>query len=99
MATTENELGVAMAASSLTVRRSAAMVVVYGLVPAWLLAGALTKLADLSPLALPVVLLQWLGQTGVDLGFVLRFAIAVELTVVAVIWLLPRLARTVWVVA
>jgi hypothetical protein len=71
------------------------MVVTYGLVPAWLLAGALTKLADLSPLTLPVILLQWLGPTGIDLGFVLRFAIAAELTVVVVIWLLPRLARLV----
>lgn len=65
------------------------------LVPLWLLAGALTKLAALTPSLLPSVLVTWLGGLGVDLGFFLRFTIAVELAAVAVIWLLPSLARPV----
>lgn len=65
------------------------------LVPLWLLAGALLKLADVSPTHLPTALIAWLGPLGVDLGFVVRFTIAVELAVVAVIWLLPSLARPV----
>ncbi len=95
MATTQDELGTALATGAVSLRRAAAFVVTFVLVPAWLLAGALTKLAELSPSSLPVALLRWLGPLGVDLVFVLRFAIAVELTVVAVIWLLPRLARPV----
>jgi hypothetical protein len=62
-------------------------------VPLWLLAGAVLKLVDASPSHLPVALIRWMGALGVDLGFVLRFSIAVELVVVGVMWLLPRLAR------
>jgi hypothetical protein len=64
-------------------------------VPLWLLAGAVLKLADGSPAHLPAALIKWLGALGVDLGFVLRFGIGVELTVVGVMWLVPRLARPV----
>ena len=64
-------------------------------VPLWLLAGAVLKLVDASPSHLPVALIQWMGALGVDLAFVLRFSIAVELVVVGVMWLLPRLARPV----
>jgi hypothetical protein len=64
-------------------------------VPLWLLVAAVLKLADASPSHLPVALIKGLGGLGVDLAFVLRFSIAVELTVVGVMWLLPRLARPV----
>ena len=64
-------------------------------VPLWLLAGAVLKLADASPSHLPAALIRWMGALGVDLGFVLKFSIAVELVVVGVMWLLPRLARPV----
>jgi hypothetical protein len=57
------------------------------------LAGALLKLADSSPSHLPVALIKWLGALNVDLMFVLRFSIAAELTVVGVMWFLPRLGR------
>lgn len=66
-----------------------------GLLPVWLLVGAVLKLADVSPTHLPTALIAWLGPLGIDLGFVVRFSIAVELTVVVVIWLLPSLARPV----
>ena len=62
-------------------------------VPLWLLTGAVLKLVDGSPRHLPVALVKWLGGIGMDLGFVLKFSIAVELVVVGVMWLLPRLAR------
>ncbi len=65
------------------------------LVPLWLLAGALTKLTDLSPSSMPSVLVTGVGGAGIDLVFFLRFSIAVELAAVAVIWLLPALARPV----
>jgi hypothetical protein len=62
-------------------------------VPLWLLAGALLKLVDTSPAHLPAALIKWLGPLGVDLMFVVRFSISVELAVVGVMWLLPSLAR------
>ncbi len=73
----------------------AAQVVTRVLVPLWLLAGALTKLVDLSPTSLPTLLVKLVGASGLDLGVVLRFSIAVELAAVAIIWLLPTLARPV----
>ena len=62
-------------------------------VPLWLLTGAVLKLIDLSPSHLPAALIRWLGGNGVDLMFVLRFGIAVELIVAGVMVLLPPLAR------
>lgn len=64
-------------------------------VPLWLLTGAVLKLKDASPTHLPVPFIKWSGAAGIDLLFVLQFSIAAELTVVGVMWLLPRLARTV----
>jgi len=63
------------------------------LVPLWLLTGAVLKVIDLSPSHLPAALIRWLGGNGVDLMFVLRFGIAVELIVAGVMVLLPPLAR------
>jgi len=63
--------------------------------PIWLLSGAILKLVDRSPANLPAALVKGLGGLGLDLAFVLRYSIAVELVVVAVVWLLPRLARPV----
>ncbi len=67
-------------------------------VPLWLLTGAVLKLMDASPTHLPVLLIKWAGSVGIDLLFLLRFSIAAELTVVGVLWLLPRLARPVGLV-
>ena len=78
-----------------TVGARVAIVLARVVVPVWLLTGALLKLADGSPRHLPVALIQWLGPLGIDLGFVLKFSIVVELTVVGAMWLLPRLARPV----
>jgi hypothetical protein len=65
------------------------------LFPLWLLVGAVLKLVDRSPSNLPAALVRGLGGLGLDLGFVLRYSIAVELVVVGVVWLLPHLARPV----
>ena len=78
-----------------TVGARVAIVLARVVVPLWLLTGAVLKLADGSPRHLPVALIQWLGPLGIDLGFVLKFSIVVELTVVGAMWLLPRLARPV----
>lgn len=85
------------AENSVTARMSATVAILLArvVVPLWLLVGAVLKLADASPTHLPVALIRWAGALGVDLGFVLRFSIAVELAVVGVMWLLPRLARPV----
>jgi hypothetical protein len=64
-------------------------------VPLWLAIGAVLKLMDMSPTHLPAALIKWCGGLGIDLMFVLRFEIAVELIVAAVMVLLPPLAR--WV--
>lgn len=62
-------------------------------VPAWLAAGAILKLIDLSPAHLPAALIKWCGGLGLDLMFMLRFSIAAELVVAAVMVLVPPLAR------
>jgi hypothetical protein len=63
------------------------------IIPLWLLTGAVLKLVDLSPTHLPAALISWLGGLGMDLMFVLRFSIAVELVVVVVMVLVAPLAR------
>jgi len=78
-----------------TLAATAGVVVTRVLFPVWLLTGAVLKLVDMSPANLPAALVIWLGGLGVDLAFVLRYSIAVELLVVAVVWMLPRLARPV----
>jgi hypothetical protein len=65
------------------------------LVPLWLLIGAVLKLVDLSPTHLPAAIIKWVGYIHLDLMFVLRLTIAVELIVVIVMVVLPTLAR--WV--
>ncbi len=74
---------------------AAAVALARVVVPLWLLAGAVLKLIDSSPRHLPVALVKWVGGLGLDLSFVLRFSIGVELAVVGVMWLVPRLARPV----
>jgi hypothetical protein len=70
-----------------------AVVVARVVVPAWLAAGAILKLVDLSPTHLPAALIKWCGGLGIDLMFMLRFSIAAELMVAAVMVLVPPLAR------
>ncbi len=74
---------------------AAGVIVTRVVFPLWLLTGAILKLVDMSPANLPAALVRWLGALGLDLAFVLRYSIAVELVVVGVVWLLPRLARPV----
>ncbi len=70
-----------------------AVVVARVVVPAWLAAGAILKLVDLSPTHLPAALIKWCGGLGIDLMFMLRFSIAAELIVAVVMILVPPLAR------
>jgi len=72
---------------------AAAVVLARVVVPLWLLTAAVLKLIDLSPTHLPAALIKWAGGLGVDLVFLLRFSIAVELIVVGVMVALPTLAR------
>ena len=81
--------------TSNTLAGTVAVVMARVLVPLWLALGAVLKLVDLSPAHLPAALIQWFGGNGIDLMFVLRFSIAVELIVAGVMVLLPSLAR--WV--
>jgi len=61
--------------------------------PVWILAGAVAKLLSGSPALLPVVVIKAAGALNLDLIFVLRYAIGVELAAVGLIWLVRRLAR------
>ena len=81
-----------------SVQGTIAVVLARVVVPLWFFAGAVLKLVDLSPLHLPVALIQWCGALGIDLGFVLRFSIAAELIVAGVMVLLPPLARWIGIV-
>jgi hypothetical protein len=84
--------------SSAPVAAFAALLLARVLVPLYLLVGAILKLIDASPSHLPVAMVKWVGAFNIDLMFVLEFSIAVELTVVGVMWLLPRLARWIGIV-
>jgi hypothetical protein len=78
-----------------TAASTLAVILARVVVPVWLLAGALLKLAEASPTHLPAAMIRWAGAIGLDLMFVLQFSVAAELSAVGVMWLLPRLARTV----
>ncbi len=70
-----------------------AVVLARVVVPLWLFIGAVLKLDSLSASHLPATIIKWAGGLGLDLMFVLRFSIAVELIVVGVMVLVPPLAR------
>jgi hypothetical protein len=78
---------------STTFAGTIAFVLARGVIPLWFLAGAVLKLVDLSPTHLPSVVISFAGWIGLDLMFVLRYSIAVELVVVVVMVLVPPLAR------
>lgn len=63
------------------------------LVPLWLIVGAGFKLFENSPSSLPQPVMGVANAVGLDLVFVLHYAVAVELVIAGVIWFLPRLAR------
>jgi hypothetical protein len=79
-------------------RSTMAILVARVIVPLWILVGAVAKLSSGSASELPAALVKWAGAANIDLMFVLRFGVAVELTVVAVAWLVPSLARMVGIV-
>ena len=86
-------LGTKSQAMTAGVAGAVAVIIARVVVPLWFFTGAVLKLIDLSPSHLPAALIKWLGGNGVDLMFVLRFGIAVELIVAGVMVLMPPLAR------
>jgi hypothetical protein len=69
------------------------LVLVRFIVPLWVLAGAATKLAERSPKLLPEHLRELLTGVGLDLHIALSIFLTIEFAAVAVMVLLPRLAR------
>ncbi len=65
------------------------------LVPAYFFLGALFKLMDGSPSNLPAALIKLAGWAEIDLLYLLRLSIGIELAVAGVMIILPRLARPV----
>ncbi len=65
------------------------------IVPLYFAFGAVLKIADTSASHLPVALVKWMGALDINLMYVFRLSIAVELLVVGVMVLVPRLARPV----
>lgn len=71
------------------------------IVPTWLLAGAIFKLAELNPNLLPPPVIWTSGQIGgalgqdpgVWLGFSMRFIIGTELMLVGFMYFVPRISR------
>ena len=62
-------------------------------VPLWVLAGALFKIVERSPKLLPKNFIQQMEGIGLDLYVVLAVLIAVEFVAVAIMLLIPKLAR------
>ncbi len=69
------------------------LVLVRFLVPLWVLAGATTKLVERSPKLLPEHLRGLLESIGLDLHIALSIFLTIEFAAIAVMVLVPRLAR------
>ncbi|HJN80514.1 MAG: hypothetical protein QF781_09015 [Phycisphaerales bacterium] len=69
------------------------LVLVRFLVPLWVLAGATTKLVERSPKLLPEHLRGLLENIGLDLHIALSIFLTIEFAAIAVMVLVPRLAR------
>ncbi|MDP7070967.1 MAG: hypothetical protein QF561_06430 [Phycisphaerales bacterium] len=69
------------------------LILVRCVVPIWIAAGAATKLVERSPKLLPEHLRGLVESTGADLHTALAFFITIEFAAIAVMVLLPRLAR------
>lgn len=69
------------------------MILVRFIVPLWVLAGAAAKLHATSPSLLPKHLIKVLDGMGANLHVALAFFVTVEFIAVAVMVLVPRLAR------
>ena len=69
------------------------LILVRIVVPLWVLAGALFKIVERSPKLLPKNFIQQMEGIGFDLYVVLALLIAVEFIAVAVMLLIPKLAR------
>jgi len=71
----------------------AGMLTARWLVPIYLGLGAFFKIIDGSPAHLPAALIQLAGQVNLDLLYLLRLSIALELAVAGVMLILPRIGR------
>ncbi|MDG2292343.1 MAG: DoxX family protein [Phycisphaerales bacterium] len=69
------------------------LILVRIVVPLWVLSGALFKIAERSPKLLPKNFIQQMEGIGFDLYLVLALLIAIEFVAVAVMLLIPKLAR------
>ena len=69
------------------------LILVRIVVPLWVLTGALFKIAERSPKLLPKNFIQQMEGIGFDLYLVLALLIAIEFIAVAVMLLIPKLAR------
>ncbi len=69
------------------------LVIVRIVVPLWVLSGALFKITERSPKLLPKNFIQQVESMGLDLYWILALLIAVEFAAVAVMLLVPKLAR------
>ena len=69
------------------------LVLVRIVVPLWVLAGALFKIVERSPKLLPKNFIQQMESIGFDLYVVLALLIAIEFIAVAIMLLVPKLAR------
>ncbi len=72
---------------------TAGLILVRLIVPLWIAAGAATKLVERSPSLLPEHLRKLIDSAGIDLYLALSVFITIELAAVAVMVLIPRLAR------
>jgi len=71
----------------------AGMLTARWLVPIYLGLGAFFKIIDGSPAHLPAALIKLAGQVDLDLLYLLRLSIALELAVAGVMLILPRIGR------
>ena len=62
------------------------------IVPAWILAGAVSKLLENSPAKLPVALLKLAGSLGINLDYLFHMGVGVELAAAGVMIVAPSLS-------
>ncbi|MEM7245989.1 MAG: hypothetical protein AAF533_11645 [Acidobacteriota bacterium] len=63
------------------------------IVPLWILAGALLKLAEHTPKLLPKNIWTKAASAGIDLYWLLAILVALEFLAIGVIWFMPRFSR------
>ncbi len=69
------------------------MILCRGVVPLWVLTGAIFKLTEKSPRLLPESIWSTAADFGINLYVLLAVLIAIEFAIVGVMFFIPRLAR------